>query len=55
MNERAYNYSAVMEAINCSGFADVVGGSGGPFNPSVPPHIAGQIERIMATLEHYHF
>ena len=37
MNERAYNYSAVMEAINCAGFADVVGGSGGPFNPSVPP------------------
>ncbi len=55
MEERAYNYSAVMEAINCSGFNDVVGGSGGPFNPRVPPHIARKIERIMASLEHYHF
>ena len=54
MQERAYNYSAVMEAINCSGFDDVVGGSGGPFNPSVPPDIARQIERIMAGIEHYH-
>ena len=54
MQERAYNYSAVMEAINCSGFDDVVGGSGGPFNPPVPPDIARQIERIMAGIEHYH-
>ncbi len=54
MQERAYNYSAVMEAINCSGFDDVVGGSGGPFNPPTPPDIAGQIERIMASIEHYH-
>ena len=54
MQERAYNYSAVMEAINCSGFDDVVGGSGGPFNPPVPPEIARQIERLMASIEHYH-
>lgn len=54
MQERAYNYSAVMEAINCSGFDDVVGGSGGPFNPPVPPEIARKIERIMAGIEHYH-
>ena len=27
MQERAYNYSAVMEAINCAGFDDVVGGT----------------------------
>ena len=54
MQERAYNYSAVMEAINCSGFDDVVGGSGGPFNPPVPPDIARQIERIMAGIEQYH-
>ena len=55
MEERAYNYSAVMEAINCAGFDDVVGGSGGPFNPRVPPRIAREIERIMASLEHYHY
>ena len=55
MEERAYNYSAVMEAINCSGFDDVAGGSGGPFNPPVPKEIARRIERIMAAIEHYHY
>lgn len=55
MQERAYNYSAVMEAINCAGFDDVVGGTGGPFNPRVPPEIAREIQRIMAALEHYHY
>lgn len=55
MQERAYNYSAVMEAINCAGFDDVAGGAGGPFNPRVPPEIAREIQRIMATLEHYHY
>ncbi len=54
MQERAYNYSAVMEAINSAGFDDVVGGSGGPFNPRVPAEIAREIERIMADIEHYH-
>ncbi len=54
MQERAYNYSAVMEAINCAGFDDVVGGTGGPFNPRVPAEIAREIQRIMAALEHYH-
>ena len=54
MNERAYNYSAVMEAINCSGFDDVAGGTGGPFNPPVPAEIARRIERIMTSIEHYH-
>ena len=55
MEERAYNYSAVVEAINCAGFDDVAGGSGGPFNPRVPPQIAREIMRIMAALEHYHY
>jgi len=55
MEERAYNYSAVMEAINCSGFSDVVGGTGGPFNPRVPAEIARRIQRIMAAIEHYHY
>ena len=54
MCERAYNYSAVMEAINCAGFEDVVAGTGGPFNPRVPADIARRIERIMVSLEHYH-
>lgn len=55
MQERAYNYSAVMEAINCAAFDDVVGGSGGPFNLRVPSKIAREIQRIMAALEHYHY
>lgn len=54
MEERAYNYSAVMEAINCSGFTDVVGGTGGPFNPPAPIEIARRIKRIMASIQHYH-
>ncbi len=54
MEERAYNYSAVVEAINCSGFDDVVGGAGGPFNPPVPAHIARRIASIMANIEQYH-
>ena len=54
MHERAWNYSAVMEAINCASFADVAGGTGGPFNPRVPAHIAAEIARIMARLEGYH-
>ena len=54
MQERAYNYSAVMEAINCAGFDDVAGGDGGPFNPRVPPAIAAEIARIMARIEGYH-
>jgi len=55
MEERAYNYSAVMEAINCSGFDDVVGGVGGPFNPPVPKEIARRIERIMVSIKQYHY
>jgi len=55
MEERAYNYSAVMEAINCSGFDDVVGGVGGPFNPPVPDDIARRIQRIMAGIKQYHY
>jgi len=54
MNERVYNYSAVMEAINCSGFDDVAGGTGGPFNPPVPDDIARRIKGIMTSIGHYH-
>ncbi|MAS36716.1 MAG: hypothetical protein CL610_22115 [Anaerolineaceae bacterium] len=54
VNGRAYNYAAVMEAINLSGFEDVVGGSGGPFNPRVPPEITQQIEQIVADIRDLH-
>ena len=37
MQERAYNYSAVMEAINCADFDDVVGGRVAPLiQPCLP-------------------
>lgn len=51
---RMYNYSAVVEAMHLGGFADVEGGSGGPFNPRVPPEIAGQIEAAIRDLKFYH-
>ena len=54
MNGRAYNYSAVMEAINQSGFDDVVGGTGGPFNPRVPADIAEQIRQIVEDIRALH-
>lgn len=54
MNERAYNYSAVMEAINLSGVDDVVGGIGGYFNPRVPEDVSEQIQKIVDAIRHYH-
>lgn len=54
VNGRAYNYSAVMEAIIQSGFDDVAAGTGGPFNPRVPSEIAEQIKAIAADLREYH-
>ena len=54
MNERMYNYSAVMETIIASGVDDVVAGSGGPFNPRVPSDIAEQIKKIADDLRKYH-
>lgn len=54
VNGRAYNYSAVMEAINLSGFDDVVGGTGGPFNPRVPPEISQRIAKTVEDIRDYH-
>lgn len=54
VNERAYNYSAVMEAIIQGGFDDVEAGTGGPFNPRVPPEIAKRIAQIMAEIRDCH-
>jgi dihydrodipicolinate synthase/N-acetylneuraminate lyase len=54
MNERAYNYSAVMEAIIVSRVEDVVAGTGGPFNPRVPPEIAAEVKKIVENIRHYH-
>ena len=55
MNGRAYNYSAVVEAMNQSGFTDIDGGDGsGPFNPPVPPEVAARVRHAIEGLEHYH-
>lgn len=51
---RAYNYSAVMEAIIQGGFEDLAAGTGGPFNPRVPAEIQGRIAQIMADIGEFH-
>lgn len=53
-NGRAYNYSAVVEAMILSGFDDIEGGSGGPFNPRVPAEIAEEVQEAIKDLAPYH-
>ena len=54
MNERVYNYSAVIEAMILSGFDDIAAGTGGPFNPRVPSEIQEQLRGIAQDLKRYH-
>ena len=55
MNGRAYNYSAVVEAMQQIGFDDIDAGDGsGPFNPPVPPQVADQVKHAIRGLEKYH-
>lgn len=55
MNGRAYNYSAVVEAMQRSGFDDIDAGDGsGPFNPNVPQAVAERVGRAIDGLEKYH-
>jgi dihydrodipicolinate synthase/N-acetylneuraminate lyase len=55
MNGRAYNYAAVVEAMQQSGFDDIDAGDGsGPFNPPVPAEVAGRVRHAIEGLEHYH-
>ena len=51
---RKYNYSAVVEAIHQAGFEDVVGGTGGPFNPRPPLEIVTEVRRVVEKIRHYH-
>ncbi len=53
-NEREYNYTAVLEAMLLSGFADIDGGEGGPFNPRVPSDISKKIQEIMDDIADLH-
>jgi len=54
MNERVYNYSAVVDAMILSGFDDIVAGEGGPFNPRVPSEIQEHLRTVMHKLKPYH-
>ena len=54
MNERVYNYSAVVEAMLLSSFDDIAAGTGGPFNPRVPAEIQAQLRGITQDLKRYH-
>ena len=54
MDGRLYNYSAVVEAMHLSGFEDIAGGDGGPFNPRVPPDIRARVAEAIRGLEQYH-
>ena len=55
MNGRAYNYAAVVEAMQQTGFDDIDAGDGsGPFNPPVPPEVAEQVTHAIRGLEKYH-
>jgi dihydrodipicolinate synthase/N-acetylneuraminate lyase len=51
---RVYNYSAVVEAMHLSGYADIVGGEGGPFNPRVPMEVVEEVKAAIAPLSDYH-
>ena len=53
-NGRVYNYSAVVETMIQSGFEDIEAGTGGPFNPRVPPEINEQLRGITNDLKRYH-
>jgi dihydrodipicolinate synthase/N-acetylneuraminate lyase len=54
MEERAYNYSAVVAAARMAGFHDIDCGDGGPLNAEPPPAIAEQVRRELEKLARYH-
>lgn len=53
-NGREYNYSAVVEAMHLSGFDDIEGGEGAPFNPRVAPEVAARVAKAIDALREYH-
>jgi dihydrodipicolinate synthase/N-acetylneuraminate lyase len=54
MEERAYNYSAVVAAARLAGFDNIDCGDGGPFNAEPPPAILEQIRCELEKLARYH-
>lgn len=53
-NGRMYNYAAVVEAMRLTGFDDIEGGEGGPFNPRVPADVAAEVAQAIAGLTAWH-
>ncbi len=51
---RRYNYGAVISAMAQSGFDDIDGGDGAPFNPLVPAEIAREVKAAIDDLAQYH-
>ncbi len=54
MEDRIYNYSAVVAAGRLGGFQDIDLGEGGPFNAPPPPAILQQIAHCVKRLKPYH-
>lgn len=54
MQDRAYNYSAVVAAARLAGFDDIDCGEGGPFNALPPPEVLEQIAQEVEKLRPYH-
>ena len=54
MEDRIYNYSAVVAASQLGGFQDIDLGEGGPFNAPPPPAILQQIAHCVERLKPYH-
>jgi dihydrodipicolinate synthase/N-acetylneuraminate lyase len=44
---REYNYSAVLEGMILSGFEDIDGGEGGPFNPRVSKDVSAEVQKAI--------
>jgi dihydrodipicolinate synthase/N-acetylneuraminate lyase len=54
INNRAWNYSAVIELLRIAGFHDVDPGDGGPFNAPPPPEICDRLSTIARQLREWH-
>lgn len=54
MEDRIYNYSAIVAANQLGGFQDIDLGEGGPFNAPPPPPILQQIADCVKQLKPYH-
>ncbi|NND31074.1 MAG: hypothetical protein HKN76_00695 [Saprospiraceae bacterium] len=51
---REFNYSAVLEGMILSGFTDIDGGEGGPFNPRVSSDVSKEVQEAIADILDLH-